>query len=157
MNSKTDDVRYFDVSFLNKKRKEELDKMPASQLDLIYIHENIKGLREDLQTMSDTAFKNSDNIEELVELIKKSQYTEVCNGDNKKHPRLISELIGELWERDTSRRNRARLLESIKPFRKVLILSIFSLLIILYLFHNQFAQLGEFLLEHLPDAIKFIF
>ena len=131
--------------------RRELEKSTASQLDLLIVRSNLAENKAETKKVKALAIENRDHLKDLTEKF----YVQINNGRNeRKH---ISDLILDMYERETNRRHFDYFKNLISRHRKLVVgLIMFSILSNVVL-RNQIRDLLEWISQHVFDLLKLIF
>jgi hypothetical protein len=135
--------------------KEELSQLPASQLDILYIRKNIHAHGNTLQSISGNVEMIQKDIEKINESMDKALYVEIINGKTTK--RLISDVIAEIYQRESLRRDISKILQTTGRHKTVIYGFLIVLIVINLFFGAEIKLLLDLAKEHLWNWATSIF
>jgi hypothetical protein len=135
--------------------KSELAQIPASQLDILYIRKNIHAHGDALQSISGNLGIIQKDVGEITKALDKALYVEIVNG--KKTKKLISEIIAEMYQRESLRRDFSKLFQMLGRHKKVLYTVLISIIIVNLFFGGEIKVILDLAREHLWSWITSIF
>lgn len=142
---------YLNLNDIPESVKKELEKSNATQLDLLLVRSDLAVNRAEAKKVKSLAIANRDKIN----LIDQKFYVTIRNGkDEKKH---ISDLILEIYERETNRRHLGYFFNLISRHKKLIYFIIISFLLINLGFHKYISEFFRWVSEHFLDILKLIF
>jgi len=142
---------YINLDDIPEQVKKELEKSNATQLDLLLVRSGLAENKAESKKIKALAIENRNHITEL----KNKFYVKVKNGkDEEKH---ISDLIVEMYERETNRRHFNYLKNLISRHKKLTVGLIVFFILTNVILHNQIRDLFHWISENIIEILKLIF
>ena len=135
--------------------RNELDKSPASQLDILYLRTNMHRNAQNIDTIQATLVNIDASLSQLTETFSNQLQVEVVNG--KKEVRPITELIAELWEMHKDQRDIPVIRKFFYRNRVKFSVAAVIFLVVNLLFREQLHQLIDWIAENIFHIIKWLF
>jgi hypothetical protein len=130
--------------------KAELEQTPASQLDLLYVRSEMKEHHQELKKIKNAALTNRDELK----AIKSNFYVKVKNG--KEETRHMSDLILDMYNRETNRRHLGDFINLLSRHKKLVYFLIAVVLLLSLGFHSKISAALSWLSNNLLEVLKLV-
>ena len=144
---------YLKLDDLPDKVKKELEATPASQLDCLVFRIGLSENKAESRKVKSIAIGNRDAIRELNNKF----HVKVPNGGGEPVDKHISDLILEMYQRETGRRHFSYLKDLISRHKKLVVVLLVTFILTNVVFHNQVRDVFRWIGINIFDLLKIIF
>jgi len=144
---------YLNIADIPEAVKDELKKANASQMDLLFVRSDIAENKAETRKLKSLTIENRASLEKLNEKF----YVEIKNGDKEPTRKHISEVIVDMYERETNRRHLSYFYALLSRHKILVYVIIAGFFLANIGFYNYISKFFDWMRNNIFEIVKLIF